>query len=113
MLQAGKLDKRIRIEFKQVVPDPEYGTETITWAEFATVWAQVQDVLPSKAESQVGSLRISERPARVRIRYRAGIDSTMRVIVLSRDNRVYQIVSGPAEIGCKVGIEFMMENFSL
>ena len=46
---ASSLDTRIRIERKLVTRDPQYGTEQVTWGQFACVWAEVKDILPSKA----------------------------------------------------------------
>jgi SPP1 family predicted phage head-tail adaptor len=106
---ASRLDTRIRIERKIAVADPLYGTETVTWAEFATVWAEVQDVLPSRAERLADSIVIANRPARIRMRHLAGITPDMRVIV---GNRTLQIVSGPAAIGRREGIEIIVEQHS-
>jgi SPP1 family predicted phage head-tail adaptor len=111
-MRAEKYDQRIRIEVKQATPDPDYGTPVITWATFVTVWAQVQDVLPSKAETQSTGVRVSTRPARIRTRYLGGVTTDMRVVLLSRGNRVLQIISGPAELGRKEGLEFMAEEYS-
>lgn len=106
---ASRLDTRIRIERKIVTSDPFYGAETVIWAEFATVWAEVQDVLPSRAERLADSIVIANRPARIHIRYLAGITADMRVII---GTRVLQIVSGPAEIGRRKGIELIAEQYS-
>ncbi|WBX86339.1 phage head closure protein [Sphingosinicella microcystinivorans] len=106
---ASKLDTRIRIERKSATSDPLYGTETITWTTFATVWAEVQDVLPSRAERLADSIIIANRPARIRMRHLAGITADMRVII---GNRGLQIVSGPAEIGRREGIELIVEQHS-
>ena len=106
---ASKLDTRIRIERKAVTPDANYGTEQITWAEFAAVWAEVKDVLPSRAERLADSIIIANRPARIRMRYLAGLAADMRVIVGSR---VLHIVSGPAEIGRREGIELIAQQYS-
>ena len=111
-MNIGSLDQRIRIEVKQTTRDPEYGTPVIVWTTFATVWAQVQDVLPSKAESQGSGIRVAHRPARIRTRYLAGVTTDMRVVQLNRGNRVLQIVSRPAELGRKDGLEFMAEEYS-
>lgn len=62
---ASKLDKRIRIESKVVVRDPQYGTEQVTWTEFACVWAEVKDILPSRAERLADSIQIGRRPTRI------------------------------------------------
>ena len=106
---ASKLRTRTRIERKIVTPDPLYGTETVTWEEFASVWAEVQDVLPSRAERLADSIIIANRPARIRMRHLAGITPDMRVII---GDRVLQIVSGPAVIGRREGIELIIEQYS-
>ena len=106
------LTSRIRLEAKSTVIDADYGTQTITWTPFATVRAQVQDVLPSRAESQAEGIRIAERPARIRFRYIAGVTSDMRVILVDRADRVMQIIAGPAEMGRREGIELVAENYS-
>ncbi len=106
---ASKLDRRIRIERKVVVRDPQYGTEQITWSEFATVWAEVKDISPSRAERLADSIQIGSRPARIRIRYLAGLSADMRIII---DNRTHQIISGPAIIGRREAMEIMAEELS-
>ena len=75
---ASKLDTRIRIERKVVTHDTQYGTEQVNWTEFACVWAEVKDILPSKAERLADSIQIGRRPARIRIRYLAGLAADIR-----------------------------------
>jgi SPP1 family predicted phage head-tail adaptor len=106
---ASKLDRRIRIERKVVARDPQYGTEQVTWAEFACVWAEVKDILPSRAERLADSIQIARRPVRIRIRYLAGLSADMRIII---DNRVHQIISGPAMLGRREAMEIMVEELS-
>ena len=106
---ASKLDTRIRIERKVVAHDPQYGTEAVTWTEFACVWAEVKDILPSRAERLADSIQIGRRPARIRIRYLAGLAADMRIII---DNRTHQIISGPATIGRREAMEIMTEELS-
>lgn len=108
MLNAGDLDRRVRFERK--TGDDAYdsaGSEA--WEEVVTVWAQVQDVLPSRSERLANGINIAARPARVRIRYRAGIDSGMRMVI---GDRVLQIVAGPAELGRREGLELMGVEYS-
>jgi SPP1 family predicted phage head-tail adaptor len=106
---ASRLDTRIRIERKLVTHDPQYGTEQVTWTEFACVWAEVKDMLPSRAERLADSIQIGRRPARIRIRYLAGLAADMRVII---DTRIHQIISGPAMLGRREAMEFMVEEHS-
>lgn len=106
---ASSLDTRIRIERKVVARDPQYGTEEVTWAQFAYVWAEVKDILPSKAERLADSIQIGRKPARIRIRYLAGLAADMRVII---DNRIHQIISGPTTLGRREAMEIMVEEHS-
>ena len=69
----------------------------------------MKDILPSKAERLADSIQIGRRPARIRIRYLAGITPDMRVII---DTRVHQIISGPTTLGRREAMEFMVEEHS-
>lgn len=111
-MDTGKRDQRIRILEKSVTQDPVYGTEVIGWVTYAEVFAQIQDVLPSRAESSANGIRIENRPARVRTQYLPGVTSDMRVVLINRGDRLMKIVSGPAELGRKSGTEFMAEEYS-
>ena len=111
-VDIGRLDQQIRIEQRSTTQESVYGTLADTWTTFATVWAQVQDVLPSKAESQAEGIRIAERPARVRIRYLDGLSSDMRIVLIDRGNRLMKIATPPAELGRQQGMEFMAVEFS-
>ena len=110
--KLGPLDRRIRIEAKQITQDQDYGTEVVSWVTFATVWASVQEVLPSRGESSAQDIRIAERPARVRMRYVSGITSDMRCVYLDRGDRVMRIMAVPVEIGRKQGIEMMVADYT-
>lgn len=104
-----RLNQRCRIEQKTVTQDIEYGTDAIVWSLVAVVWCEVQDVLPSRAESQDRNIDLSRNPARWRARHRTDIDSSMRIII---DGTIYQIISGPASINNKMSIECMIERHS-
>lgn len=114
MLTAGQLDRRITLQQKSVTQDPDYGTEVVTWVTYGTARmpAQVQDVLPSKSETLQQGLRQAHRPARVRLRYLAGITSDMRVVLHGSADRVLQIIAGPAELGRREGIELMVDEYT-
>jgi len=108
----GILDRRVNIEQKSVTQDTTYGTEVVTWALLATVWASVQDSLPSKSESVLQVLAVARNQVRVRTRYRSDIDSSMRITIKGDTDRVLQIVGGPAELGRRDGLEMMCEVIS-
>ncbi|WP_230781644.1 head-tail adaptor protein [Sphingomonas sp. Leaf37] len=108
VLPAGSLNKRIRIEAPLIDNAPD-SAGSRDWRLVAKVWANIQDVLPSRSEKLAEGINLSTRPARVRMRHRTNITPDMRFVY--RD-RVMQIVAGPAELGAKVGIEFMVEDYS-
>lgn len=108
----GPLDRRIRIEQPTVTRDAEYGSPAAAWTTYGTFWASVQEVLPSRGESVSQDIRIAQRPARVRMRYVAGITPKMRCVYLDRSDRVMRILAVPVEIGRKEGIEFVVADFS-
>ena len=110
---AGTLDRRITIQAKTVTTNPDYGTQTVVWTDFAArIPAQVVDSLPSRAENDQQGIKIAVQPARVRIRYMSGITSDMRVVLHGVTDRVMQITAGPAEIGRRQFVELMCETFS-
>ena len=110
---AGDLDRRIRIEQKSVARDASYGSEVITWATLATVWANVEDQLEvgqSGGETLSRDLRVRRTPTRLRIRYRGDISTAMRVVLIDR-SRTLQIVA-IAELGRRDRTELMCEEYS-
>jgi SPP1 family predicted phage head-tail adaptor len=112
-MNLGKLDRYIRIESKSVTNDPDFGSEIITWSTYKECWASVQDILSNNQEATKTDLRLSTRPCKVLTHYDSGINETMRIVMLDRDDRLLQIVSVPAEIGRRQGLEFMAEEFSV
>ena len=109
MISASDLDTRITFEARTEVQESAYGTMTVTWATHKTVWAQVMEMLPSRAENVTDNISMARRPCRIRTRYRSDLDSTMRIDIGGRKLR---IISGPAEIGRREGLEFMAEELS-
>jgi head-tail adaptor len=106
-LDTGSLRHRIRIE--QPVPDDSLdGAGSGSWKLVAEVWASVTDALPSRGERLAEGINVATRPARVRMRFRTDVTAAMRFVL---DGRVMQIVAGPAEIGWKDGLEFMVEEY--
>ena len=107
-LPAGSLNRRIRID-RPVADNSFTGAGSGAWAKVTDVWASIQDVLPSRAEKQTANgFSGFSRPARVRMRYRTDVTSNMRFVL---GDRVMQIVSGPAELGNREGLEFMVEDY--
>jgi head-tail adaptor len=108
IVDPGSLNRRLRIE--RPVADVEFdGAGSGSWARVADVWASIQDVLPSRTEKLADGINVSARPARVRMHYRSGLTAAMRFV---DGDRVMQIISGPAELGFRDGLEFMVEEYS-
>lgn len=107
-LARGRLDRRIRIE-RPVADDSLDGAGSGSWALVAEVWASVIDALPSRAERLADGINVAARPARVRMGYREGVGPEMRFVM---GDRIMQIIAGPAELGRRDGLEFMVEDYS-
>lgn len=108
LFRAADLDRRVRIE--RPVPDTSHdGAGSGGWDEVGTVWAQVRDSLPSRAEQDGNGMPTGTRRARVRMRWRGDLTASMRFVL---GERIMQIVAGPAELGRREGLEFMVEEHS-
>lgn len=117
-MPASAYNKLVRVE-RPILDDAADGAGSGSWAALGDLRAQIRDLLPSRSEDQSGGFATSTRPARVRMRYRTDIESDMRFVLLRHDDgewvptdRIMEIVSGPAELGRRDGIEFMVEDYS-
>lgn len=100
-MRSGKLRHRVTLQRFVKTQDPTTGLIRTEWADVATVWASVEplsgrDFIAARAQQ-------SEISARVVIRYREGIDSTMRVL---HRGRIYSI-EGPPLPDAKSGLEYL------
>lgn len=122
-MMSQKFMRLVTIEKKETTVDSTYGTEVVTWVPLVAepgspvvaekFWAEIQDAIPSRAESVTQGLTVAHNQTRLRMRWRDDIDSSMRVTVHGDSDRVYQIVGGPAEIGGrKEMIEMVLERYS-
>lgn len=112
-MQIGRLDRYVRVEKKQVSNNVDYGTEIVTWVEHVLAFARVMDVTTRMQEETEVDLRQLKRPCRVTMRYDNTITADMRLVMLDDDNRILQIVSSPAELGRRDGLDFFCEEFSV
>jgi head-tail adaptor len=108
-MKTADLDRRIIILGRAVTKAPVYGTDVVTWAPVGVDMAQVQDILPSRADRVSEDITLSRRPARVRLRWRDDVTQANRLEI---DGRQMRIVSGPAELGRQEGIELLVEELS-
>lgn len=120
-IAAGSYDRRIRIE-RPISDEALDGAGSGSWEKVIDVWANVQDAMPSRGERLTAGINASARPSRIRIRYRQGITPDMRFLIgcmvkneagekVWRTDRIVQIVSGPAELGRRDSLEFMVEEY--
>jgi len=100
-MNVGLLDRRVTIEYPVAGQDTNSGRPVITWAVLAVVWAEVQDVMPSRSEGVRQGLIVARNQTRVRYRYRADVTSAMRMTVAGSPDRVLQIIADPAAIGSR------------
>lgn len=108
-LKRNDFDKKIRIE-RPESDGSLTGAGSGSWVLVADgVWAGIKDMLPSSGEKLAEGINVTTRPARVRMRYREDISTDMRFV---HGARVMQITAGPAELGVKEGVEFMVEDYS-
>lgn len=107
-LAAGDLNTSVEIQQRATTRNATYGTRVEgEWTTIATVWAQVQDMLPSRAERVAEGVNIARRPSRIRMYYRDDVHSGLRLKIGSR---LLKIVAGPAELGFREGIELITEE---
>lgn len=123
-IRIGKLDKRATLYRKGAVTrDPVYNTEITTWVPFAyengspsvarQFWVNYVEEMPSRSEGVLQGLVLAKQRGVLRMRYRAGIDSSMRWTIHYDDGDVVmQIIGGPAILGRKQYLEFMLERIT-
>lgn len=107
-IRSGSLKDRVRIE-RPISDDSFDGAGSSQWARVDDdVPAEVEDMLPSRGEKLADGINMATRPARVRMRYRDDVTPEMRFVMGAR---VMSIMSGPAELGRRGGLEFMVEDY--
>lgn len=108
-IDPGELDTLANIE-RPVADDAFDGAGSGTWASVDTdVWIGLRDMLPTRDEKTQSGMTVQSRRARVRMRWRADVDETMRFVVDGRDP--LHIIAGPAVIGRRQWLEFMVEEY--
>ena len=89
-MRAGKLNKKVRIQTKVAVKESDGGTRE-TWQNVASsVWAAIEPLRGREWHDAGGTQ--SEVDHRIRIRYRGGIKSGMRIVTGKGDReRIFDI----------------------
>ena len=108
----------VRIE-NPVADETFDGAGSGSWALVGLEWVGIVDALPSRSERLADGINVTARPARIRMRFRDGVTTAMRLVLMRSEagewvpaDRIMQIVVGPAVLGRREGLEFMVEDYS-
>lgn len=99
-MRAGKLRHRITIQKTGMTQDPVTGEMVTGWTEFAKAWASVEPL--SVKEFIASEAGQSEVTARITLRHRAGLDSTMRILHRGKVYNIQGVLADP-----KSGLEYI------
>lgn len=112
MTAPFKCDEKVTIEHNIGGVEDAYGTAVENWQPLLLrYWANVQDVLPSRAETTNNGLRQGVQRSRLRMQGAGGATLQMRAVLHSRGDQVMQIIAGPALMNDRVNYEFQLEAY--
>ena len=97
-MRAGDMDRRVTIQERHIVYD-SYGAPQETWADLATVWAEVRQEGGREFFSTPGVQ--SERKVIFRMRWMDGITVLHQVLYAGREHNIHQV----RELGRRNGLE--------
>jgi head-tail adaptor len=110
--RSSQYNRRIQIE-RPVADTSLDGAGSGTWEPLGNpIAASVVDILPSRAERLADGINVASRPSRVRMRFRTDVTANMRFTMTKPSPRVMQIIAGPAEVGVREEVEFMVEDYT-
>ena len=89
-MNIGRLNKRVTIQERTTIPN-ELGEPVVTWVNVATDIAAAVEPLQGR-ELFAAQQTQSEVTIRVRIRYRAGIKTAMRVLYGARTLDIQSVI---------------------
>lgn len=103
-MNAGRMDRRVRVERATEVRDAATGEITPTWASVFTAWAERRD--PRGAEAFRQGQNVADLDVVFRLRWREGVGpgGDLRLLDLSDDSRVFDI-KAVTVIGRREGLE--------
>lgn len=109
-ITPGQLDRQVTLQQRSIARDPAFGAEVVTWSDLATVWARVVEssTPPPSGRGQAERVDAYVRPTKVYIRWRADVDTTMR---LSYGGELLKI-DGTAELGRRQWLEMACAEWS-
>ncbi len=103
---SGNLRHKVQLQEPGApTQDPNTGEQTAEWETVANIWAQI--VPMSGREFIAASAEQSEVQGRIVIRYREGVDSTMRIVYRGRYYNIKAVLpdaeSGKEHLSLMVG----------
>lgn len=102
-MQAGRLNRRCVLQSPSQSVD-ELGQPIPGWTDVATVWADIR--MKSGLESIKAGASVSVVQASIRVRYRAGITSGMRVV---HNLRAFNVVAVLPDVSGRVYVDLIGE----
>lgn len=99
-MRAGDLRHRITLQRPQHMQDPVTGAMNVSWAEVAKTWARIEPL--SARDFIAAASNQSKVSARIVIRYRSGIDSTMRIVHRDKIYSIEGVLADP-----KSGLDYL------
>ncbi|WP_443090319.1 phage head closure protein [Basfia succiniciproducens] len=104
-MEIGKLRHRVTLQ-QQANTQNDYGATITTWQDIATVWAEIK---PISGREYFSAQQVqSEVTTQIWIRYRNGIEPTMRV---SHNGKHYEIISVLNYQGLNTTLQLMCKDF--
>jgi SPP1 family predicted phage head-tail adaptor len=88
VLSAGELRKRVTIQYPAKTRGND-GSETVTWTDLDTVWAKIGPMSTAAREFFNADQTIADAKSEIVIRYRTGINPTMR---FKYGNRIFNML---------------------
>lgn len=90
MSLASRLNERVRIE-RPVGTGDGFGGQEVSWAELATVFAEVKPVFGAVSERMLGEQRQSHAGYRVTMRLRGDVSAAMRLNWRGRELLIHSV----------------------
>ncbi len=109
VVRPGDLEHEVRLERRDAGAGGYDDAGTEEWALVDEIWVNIRDELPSRGDEKIANgFTTATRRARVRMYWRDDVTADMRLVL---GDRVMHIISGPAELGRRGGLEVMVEDY--
>ncbi|MEG8040497.1 head-tail adaptor protein [Sphingomonas sp. LR60] len=107
VVRPSELDTPARLE-RPIADDSFTGAGSGAWALVDEIWIGIRDLLPSRGEQTANGATVATRRSRVRMYFRDDVTPDMRLVTA---DRTMQLVSEPAMLGRRSGLELMVEDY--